>query len=846
MSDSEAPTRYVSSHSSVGVADATSLPTAESASAFDFQSAWTDPPPPNADQDPLLNSVLSRTYRIVRVIGEGGMGRVYEARHTRIRKKRYAIKVLHPEFARDPEVLTRFQREAEAAACLSHPCAVGVYDVALTPQGWPYLVCEFLEGVDLAQFIKTHGALPAGTARHIALQVCDALVDAHANGVVHRDLKPQNVFLVGDFGDTMPERPNAKVLDFGLSRFLDSSDSELTRTGVIMGTPSYMSPEQARGERVDHRADVYGVGALLYACVTGKAPFRAETPQATVLAVMNDEPARPSKLNPAVTPQAELLIARAMERDLNQRYPDMQSLREDLERLEVGDGGQPRSAREGPAGPRVLQQTVHLELQSSRPQLLLLAAVISAGTLMALLTALCGVVLLVYERWPLTRVETMLSALLVAGTLLTPALLWMRRFRRQVWGNTARVVELSSRLRHAAMVGLGTFGVGALVITFIDTVVIRAAGRGATSAEHAALGWPGTGPLLVASAALMTAVWLMRQSALAQGGWVSQAKTPLGARGRRFLAGPGLTAAGVLLVLGVFASGLSWRSGSPIWQDQSIAGWMRASGVQASTAAAANPPPVFAFSDAGTTEAVTPLPSAATTVPPPPSASAAPTEPEPARAGRAALSAAVSRGLEQGLLPLAKEFPEDPDVLRALAVAQASSSATLVEAMASLRRLFDVRPEAAEDAELQRIILQTTRIARARRAAFQLLADGMGSVGPDVLYKVSLTQPEQRDEARRYLAQSGVRQKFTPALAIAYDLQFAQSCAARVPLLERARQFGDERSIRVLAPLATSRKTGCGYKKRKPCRAPCSAQAEAFLEVVDHISARLQSSPSKG
>src|SRR5690554_6021918 len=123
----------------------------------------------------------------------------------------------------------------------------------------------------------------------------------------------------------MPERRNAKVLDFGLSRFLDSSDSELTCTGVIMGTPSYMSPEQARGERVDHRADVYGVGALLYACVTGKAPFRAETPQATVLAVMNDEPARPSKVNPAVTPQAELLIARAMERDLNQRYPDMQS-----------------------------------------------------------------------------------------------------------------------------------------------------------------------------------------------------------------------------------------------------------------------------------------------------------------------------------------------------------------------------------------------------------------------------------------------------------------------------------------------------------------------------------------
>lgn len=844
MSDSEAPTRYVSSHSSAGATDATSLPTAESASAFDFQSAWTDPPPPNAEQDPLLNSVLSRTYRIVRVIGEGGMGRVYEARHTRIRKKRYAIKVLHPEFARDPEVLSRFQREAEAAACLSHPCSVGVYDVALTPQGWPYLVCEFLEGVDLAQFIKKYGPLPAATARHIALQVCDALVDAHANGVVHRDLKPQNVFLVGDFGESMSERPNAKVLDFGLSRFLDSSDSELTRTGVIMGTPSYMSPEQARGERVDHRADVYGVGALLYACVTGKAPFRAETPQATVLAVMNDEPTRPSKLNPAVTPQTELLIAHAMDRDLNQRYPDMQSLREDLERLEVAEEGQPGSSRDALAGPRALQQTVHLELQSSRPQLVLLAVAMGAGVLMALLTALCGVLLLIFDRWPLTRFETMLCALLVAGTLLTPALLWLRRFRRQVWANTARVVELSGRLRQAGLVAVATFGVGALVVTFIDTVIVRAAGRATASAAHAALGWAGTGPLLVVTAAVMTAVWSVRQAAWAQGGWVSQAKSSFGARARRFFAGPGLTLGGLLLVVGVFAGGLSWRSGSPIWKEQHLTRWVGLPAAQPPAAELADEAPA-AFPSATGTSAVV-APSAPSAEEAPAQSSAAPREGAPPRAGRAALSAAISRGLEQGLIPLAKEFPADPDVLRALAVAQASSSATLIEAMGTLRRLFQVQPAATEDTELQRIILQTTRIAKARRPAFQLLADGMDSVGPDLLYKVSLTQPEQRDEARRYLARADVRERFTPALAIAYDLQFAQSCAVRVPLLERARQFGDERSIRVLAPLATSRKTGCGARKRSPCRAPCASQAEAFLEVVDQISARLQDSPTEG
>ena len=218
-----------------------------------FPARATDPPDSAGEADPLLNTTLSRTYRITRTIGEGGMGRVYEAWHTRIKKKRYAIKVLHPEFARSPEVLSRFQREAEAAASISHPNAVGVYDVALTRSGAPYLVCEYLEGVDLSTHIKAHAPLTPETAKHIALQVCDALIEAHSRGVVHRDLKPQNVFLVGDFTDGVPERPTAKVLDFGLSRFVGGGDSELTKTGVVMGTPSYMAPEQARGERVDHR-----------------------------------------------------------------------------------------------------------------------------------------------------------------------------------------------------------------------------------------------------------------------------------------------------------------------------------------------------------------------------------------------------------------------------------------------------------------------------------------------------------------------------------------------------------------------------------------------------------------
>src|SRR5690606_25535493 len=131
---------------------------------------------------------------------------------------------------------------------------------------------------------------------------CRALAEAHRGGVVHRDLKPHNVFLVGDFAHGTPEQLLVKVLAFGLSRFLEGG-TELTKTGAILGTPSYMAPEQARGERADHRTDIYGVGAVLYACATGRSPFRGDTPQAVLLAVMSSEAPRPSSISPFVSPE---------------------------------------------------------------------------------------------------------------------------------------------------------------------------------------------------------------------------------------------------------------------------------------------------------------------------------------------------------------------------------------------------------------------------------------------------------------------------------------------------------------------------------------------------------------
>src|SRR5262245_39703982 len=194
--------------------------------------------------DPLVGQVLAGSYEVTRVVGEGGMGRVYEARHTRLTGKRFAIKLLHPDLARQPEVVTRFQREAEAASGISHINVVGVHDVNSTPDGQPYIVAELLQGEELGEYIDRVGKLPLGDSVRIGRQVCRALAAAHSQGIVHRDVKPENVFLTGDV--TRIEASSVKVIDFGISKVASAGGESLTKTGMVMGTPDYMAPEQAR------------------------------------------------------------------------------------------------------------------------------------------------------------------------------------------------------------------------------------------------------------------------------------------------------------------------------------------------------------------------------------------------------------------------------------------------------------------------------------------------------------------------------------------------------------------------------------------------------------------------
>ena len=209
--------------------------------------------------DPILGKTIGR-YVIDRFIGEGGMGRVYEAHHATLANKRYAVKVLLGDAGATPSMRKRFAREAESASRLVHPNVVGVIDYGATEGGLPYIVMDFVDGQSLAELIDS-GPMPPARVIRLVRAVCDGLAFAHAAGVVHRDLKPANIIVTAD---DLP-----RIADFGLAQTLDEGDVRLTSTGMAMGTPAYAAPEQMAGKRVDHRADLYALGMTMFELLSG-------------------------------------------------------------------------------------------------------------------------------------------------------------------------------------------------------------------------------------------------------------------------------------------------------------------------------------------------------------------------------------------------------------------------------------------------------------------------------------------------------------------------------------------------------------------------------------------------
>jgi len=505
--------------------------------------------------DVMLGVTLNGTYAVERLLGAGGMGRVYLAQHTRIRQKRVAVKVLHSQFSGDAQVRARFQREAEAAAAISHPNVVGLLDVDVTPQGLPYLVCEYLEGVDLSDYLKDIERLDVADALSITRQLCRGLAAAHARGVIHRDLKPQNVFLVGDFSKGAPRRLYAKLLDFGLSRFSGSgAEQNLTKTGFIMGTPTYMAPEQARGGVVDQRVDVYGLGALLYAMLTGRPPFREPTPQATILAVLSSEPARPRSLVPTLPAQLELLIERAMAKDPRERYPSMEAFEEALDALPaahvtrdslVPTATAANGTSRGAEHPLALPSS-EADIRAARPRLLLLLLAAVLLLVCSAMVAVSGIELA--TGYTFGTVELRLILLGVLGTALTPAGLWLLHFRRKVWDSSSRVLALLASLRSGVLWGIVSYGLLVLGLHFVDGFWLRFWGNPKLPAPGAS--WNGWNLLLPACSLILALAGGLRQS-------VRNSAPP---RFRRTLLLWLVTAAALLLAAGLIRFGLIWRS----------------------------------------------------------------------------------------------------------------------------------------------------------------------------------------------------------------------------------------------------------------------------------------------
>ncbi len=267
---------------------------------------------PPATDDPLISQLVADRYRIIRKLGEGGMGSVYLAEHIVIEKK-FALKVLAPELARRADLVARFLQEARSASRIGHENVIDISDFGQSPDGLVYIAMEFLDGEDLGQIARTQGAMDWNDARGIVLQICRALRAAHDKGIVHRDMKPENIFLIQREG-----QPHfVKILDFGIAKVmgLDPNGPRLTRTGMIFGTPEYMAPEQAEGKDTDHRADIYAVGCIMYHLITGQTPFVAESFMTMLTKHLMEDPVPPSVRRPdlTITPEMDVLVLKALE-----------------------------------------------------------------------------------------------------------------------------------------------------------------------------------------------------------------------------------------------------------------------------------------------------------------------------------------------------------------------------------------------------------------------------------------------------------------------------------------------------------------------------------------------------
>jgi eukaryotic-like serine/threonine-protein kinase len=277
----------------------------------------------------LVGSIVADRYHVLRMLGEGGMGQVYLAEHVKMGRKS-ALKVMRPNMVADPDAISRFNREASNAARINHPNVAAVYDFGETSDGIIYLAMEFVEGEPLTELLTRQGSLPPSRAAEIVRQTGDALAVAHDMGIVHRDLKPDNIMMTKhrDGSDLV------KVVDFGIAKAANSEAQKVTKTGLVVGTPEYMSPEQLAGDKLDGRSDIYSLALVGFAMLTGHLPFPSETVQESMIMRLTDKPKRLSEMRREVDwpEEVQQVMDRALERDAGKRYTTATEFARDLVR----------------------------------------------------------------------------------------------------------------------------------------------------------------------------------------------------------------------------------------------------------------------------------------------------------------------------------------------------------------------------------------------------------------------------------------------------------------------------------------------------------------------------------
>src|SRR3979409_539 len=294
---------------------------------------------------------LSDRYELGDILGFGGMSEVHLARDVRLHRD-VAVKVLRADLARDPSFYLRFRREAQNAAALNHPAIVAVYDTgeAETATGpLPYIVMEYVDGVTLRDIVQTEGPMPAKRAIEVIADACQALNFSHQHGIIHRDVKPANIMI--------SKAGAVKVMDFGIARALADAN-RVTQTRAVIGTAQYLSPEQARGEKVDARSDVYSLGCVLYEILTGEPPFTGDSPVAVAYQQYREAPVPPSQRHNDIAPELDAVVLKALAKNPENRYQTAAEMRTDLVRVHSG---------EAPDAPKVLTDAERTSLLSSTP-----------------------------------------------------------------------------------------------------------------------------------------------------------------------------------------------------------------------------------------------------------------------------------------------------------------------------------------------------------------------------------------------------------------------------------------------------------------------------------------------